>query len=247
MSDKHQNILEDTSNRLYALPGRPWKYFQQWNNVLLLHWSIPAEALDGLLPEGVVLDTYNGQAWISLAAFGVSRMKLKQIIIPFASDFEEINLRTYVVADSKPGIYLLSVETDKLLVALLARVFTGIPYVKSTIVRLDDRLYANLPEKKQGLNLRFGSNGKAVRKDVLDFWLSERHCLYESVGGTLYRFDIHHKEWHLENVKVKMAHLNYRAGDFSTSGVLPERQHYCKKLEVLLWSRVAVKTFESNE
>jgi uncharacterized protein YqjF (DUF2071 family) len=242
---KYRHILEDTSNRLYALPDRPWKYFQQWDDVMMLHWSVPAGAIESLLPAGVSLDTYNGQAWVSLAAFGVSGLKWRYgFKVPYFSDFEEINLRTYVIAGSKPGIYLFSVETDKSLVAVLTRFFTGIPYVKSTILRFVDRFYANLPIKKQGLNLRYSKTGKPLRKDVLDYWLTERHCLYERVGAKLYRFDIHHKEWELESIKIKIAHLNYRAGNFSTSGLQPERQHYCKKLEVLFWSRIEVTSEE---
>ena len=242
---EYQYILEDTSNRLYALPKKPWKYFQQWNDVLMLHWSVPASLIENLLPDGVELDTFNGQAWISLAAFTVSGVRGRYIFpLPYFSSFEEINLRTYVIADFKPGIYLLSVETNKSLVALLTRIFTGIPYVKSTILRIDDRLYAKLPAKKQSLNLRFCDNVKPLRKDVLDYWLTERHCLYQNVGRTLYRFDIHHNEWEMKNIKLKIAHINYCAGGFNTSGIPPERLHYCKKLEVLFWSREEVNINE---
>ena len=43
--------------------GRPVGY-GRWHDLLFVHWQVPAEALAGLLPRGLELDTYEGTAWL---------------------------------------------------------------------------------------------------------------------------------------------------------------------------------------
>ncbi|HEU0137817.1 MAG TPA: DUF2071 domain-containing protein, partial [Flavobacterium sp.] len=113
--DKTAAITEDTSNRNYPLPVGPWKYYQEWHQVLFLHWKIDAAELLPYLPPGLEIDMHEGQAWISLVPFSVRKMKLRGLpVLPYFSEFEEINLRTYVIKDNVPGIYMFSIETNKL-------------------------------------------------------------------------------------------------------------------------------------
>jgi hypothetical protein len=39
---------------------------QRWSRLLFLHWPIPTEELRPLIPRGLALDTYAGQAWVGL-------------------------------------------------------------------------------------------------------------------------------------------------------------------------------------
>ena len=36
--------------------------YQTWHDLLFLHWSVPPEAVSGLLPAEVTLDTWEGRA-----------------------------------------------------------------------------------------------------------------------------------------------------------------------------------------
>jgi uncharacterized protein YqjF (DUF2071 family) len=168
-------------------------------------------------------------------------MKLKRFPLPgYLQSFEEINLRTYVVKDGIPGIYLLSIETNKLLIALFSRLFLHLPYRTSEIDRLKHRFISENTEMGFNLDMEIKRRHTAVPKRPLDYWLTERHCLYKNEHNHIYRYDIHHREWELENASVKAKDIHYHIGKFYTISLKPEIIHYCKKLEVLLWGRTRV-------
>jgi uncharacterized protein YqjF (DUF2071 family) len=238
MNKRAEDILSHTQNRNFPLPQLPWKYFQQWKDVLMLHWEVPAANLHRLLPLGILLDTIDGKAWISLVVFSVKNMKLRNVSVPdLVGSFEEINFRTYVKKDGIAGIYMFSVETDKWLVAALTRLFIGVPYTPCTIKRNSGKMISSNPQKNYSMDLNMVRKSGPFNKSGLDYWLTERHSLYVRSYGKWYRHDIHHKEWPLENCDITVSNLQYHAGYFSTIGKPPQRIHFSETLDVLLWPR----------
>jgi uncharacterized protein YqjF (DUF2071 family) len=230
-------ILRDLSNRSFPLPKRSWKYYQQWNNTVFLHWIVPAEKIQELLPPGLELDTFEGNAWISLVAFDVNKMRLKYLPpFPFVSNFTEINVRTYVTRDGISGIYLFSIETDKFIEVLLTRSFIGLPYVKSEIKKSNGKLSSANKVHNYYLDLTYQRIGISNAKTELDYWLTERHCLYNYQKERFYRHNIHHKEWNLEEADISVWDINYNFNAISLN-INPDKIHYSNKLDVLLWGR----------
>jgi uncharacterized protein YqjF (DUF2071 family) len=228
-------ILSDTANRVYPIPTGKWKYYQEWHDTLFLHWKVPPALLRNYLPKTIELDTIDGCAWVSLLAFEVKKMKMRNLpSFPYVNNFHEINVRTYVIKDGIPGIFMFSVETDKLIQVLMSRLFIGIPYQIANIKRSATELFCE--NENQGVNLRFSFLNSAVKKSRTDAWLTERHSLYENQNGKLYRFDIHHKEWKLKRLIATINSISYKAGDFSLNSH-PDIMHYSKKLPVLLWGK----------
>ena len=233
-------ILRDITNRSFPLPKRSWKYYQQWNNTVFLHWIVPAEEIQELLPPGLELDTFEGNAWISLVAFDVNKMRLKYLPpFPFISNFTEINVRTYVTKNGIDGIYLFSIETDKFIEVLLTRNFIGLPYVKSEIKKSKGKLSSANKVHNYYLDLTYKHIGISNAKTELDYWLTERHCLYNYREEKLYRHNIHHKEWNLEEADISVWDINYNFNEISLN-VNPDKIHYSNKLDVLLWGREIV-------
>ena len=135
------NILADTSNRQYPLPEKNWKYFQEWHDTLFFHWKVAPDLLQDYIPDDLELDVLDDYAWVSLVAFEVKNMRLRNLpAFPYVSHFHEINIRTYVVKDGIPGIYLFSIETDKFIEVLLTNLFIGLPYRKTKIKRAENQL-----------------------------------------------------------------------------------------------------------
>jgi uncharacterized protein YqjF (DUF2071 family) len=54
----YNNILEDTGNRYYPLPDKPWKYYQEWHDVLFMHWPVPVDIVQELLTNGLTVDIF---------------------------------------------------------------------------------------------------------------------------------------------------------------------------------------------
>lgn len=237
--EKTDTILQYTANRTYPIPDKKWKYYQEWHDTLFFHWKVTPALLKGYIPKGTSLDTIDGMAWISLVAFEVRKMRLRNLPpIPFISDFHEINVRTYVVKDGIPGIYMFSIETDKFIEVLISRFLIGLPYQKADM-EINKHEVWSFNGNKQYTNLRFNCHAPLKSKSDLDLWLTERHCLYQNEGDHLYRFDIHHKEWELRKLAAKFFYNKYSAGEFALT-ITPDKMHCCKKLKVLLWPRQKV-------
>ena len=235
-----EDILTQRSNRQYPLPQKKWKYYQQWHNTVFFHWKVPRILLEEYIPKGLELDTHHNIAWISLVAFEVKNMRMRNLpVLPYISHFHEINIRTYVTRDGIPGIYLFSIETDKLIEVLFSRLLIGLPYKKSMIKRTERSLLAQNGVLNSYLNIEVKNKASVLEKTDLDFWLSERHALYENCNEKMYRFDVHHPEWNLYNLNAKINKIKYKAGRYNFN-IYPDKVHYSKKIEVLLWGRKIV-------
>ncbi|MBS3913377.1 MAG: DUF2071 domain-containing protein [Bacteroidetes bacterium] len=230
-------LLAEKKHRPFDYPYEPWAYYQEWNKVLFLHWKLPVETLRKLVPSKLILDTFHGDAYVSLVAFTMQKARPEYLpAIKCISDFGELNIRTYVEMENKKGVYFLNIEAEKTLSALLAKTMSGLPYEKSDIQK-SGFLYKN-HNKKKGfyLETEFEPKDQITNKSELDKWLTERYCLYLEDGDGIFRYDIHHREWDLQNVEIKQLKLHYRIGDMELTNS-PNFVHYSKGVQVLAWKR----------
>lgn len=235
------NLLSDTKHRPFELPAYGWQYYQEWNNALFLHWKIPYEELRKCVPERLELDTFEGTAYISLVAFQMQKIRLKHLpAMKFISDFEEINLRTYVENGGKAGVYFLNIEAEKYLSVFVARKLSGLPYEKSNILRKGNLFTSYNKIKKFHLEAEFDIKDKLNDKTELDRWLTERYCLYLDEKDKIFRFDIHHKEWEIRNVDVKKLSLSYQLKNNYQINSHPDLVHYSEGVQVLAWRKVRI-------
>src|SRR5271163_2367443 len=92
-----EDILSCTDHRPYQLPFGKWRYYQEWNNVLFLHWKISFDLLRSCVPPELNLDTFDREVYVSLVAFTMEKIRKHNLpAFKYVSNFEEINLRTYV-------------------------------------------------------------------------------------------------------------------------------------------------------
>jgi hypothetical protein len=127
--------------------------------------------------------------------------------IPGFSEFNELNLRTYVVHEGKPGIWFFSLDASKVIPAIGARVLFGLPYYSADIVfaraerefRFDMRRNLSTDahfraQWTQGVRLR------APDTDSLAFFLIERYALFTGAAGNLNMTRVYHHPWILDEV-----------------------------------------------
>ena len=75
---------------------------QNWHHLLFLHWEIPPNVLQALVPPRLTIDTYEGKAYVGLVPFTLSGVRaLLTPPLPWISTFHEINVRTYVHLDGR--------------------------------------------------------------------------------------------------------------------------------------------------
>ena len=90
-----KDVFATTSHRPWPLPTRPWVMRQTWHDLLFAHWPVDAAALRPLLPEGLHVDTFEGQAWLGVVPFGMRDVFPRgTLAIPGLSAFLELNVRT---------------------------------------------------------------------------------------------------------------------------------------------------------
>src|SRR5438093_1905363 len=108
---------------------------QTWDDLLFAHWRLPAEAIRPFLPDGLELDTYDGDAWIGMTPFRVSGLRLRGLLpLPRLSSFLELNVRTYVSARDRPGIWFFSLDASSTLAVEVSRRTYDLPYFRARIV-----------------------------------------------------------------------------------------------------------------
>jgi uncharacterized protein len=69
----------------------------QWRYLAILNWQIDPGVLRPLLPPGLELDLHHGKAYVSMVGFQFLDARLLGLPIPFHRNFEEVNLRFYVL------------------------------------------------------------------------------------------------------------------------------------------------------
>ncbi len=100
-----------------------------WRNLTFIHWPVEPSDVQALLPEGLSVDTHEGQAWVGLVPFEMEVQLPGGIPIPREGRFPETNVRTYVVGpDGTPGVWFHSLEAGRLSATAMARAAYGLPY-----------------------------------------------------------------------------------------------------------------------
>lgn len=234
-----ENILRTTSHRPFPLHSGQWKYYQEWHDVLFAHWKVPVKQIEELLPSGLKPDLFRGEAWISMTAFTIKGLRYYLFpSFPALSDFLEIDMRTYVIRNGKPGIYFLSLESHKKGSTLMARMSTGLNYINSVIRHEPDYYESENPQKKFYLRVRYKPGEFITDKTDLDKWLIERYSLFHELSGNIFCNDIHHYAWPLKKVEIDTLYLRYRYGN-----IIIDRKadlyHYSPGVNVLTWGKTA--------
>lgn len=241
-------IFQQTQHRPWPMPEKRWIWYQEWNRVVLLHWKVPVSIIRTLVPEVLEIDTIGGDAWVSVVPFTMNRIRPRGLpAVPIVSDFDEVNLRTYVTDGKKNGVYFLSIQAQKVLSVMIAKGISGLPYEKAEISRSTDGDLDSyrLRNSAHGLKLdaSYQIKDEIVAKTDLDRWLTERYCLYAGTSERLYRYEIHHREWPLRNIRVDQLNHNYRVGEELLSKRVPDLCHYSPGVQVVAWKRERIKGY----
>lgn len=238
---KTNDLLKETAHRPWELPTGSWRYYQQWNQVLFFHWMVDPEIIKPLLPANLDLDLFDGKAWISLVPFTMQQIRPRFLpAIAMVSDFHEINLRTYVIKDNKPGVFFLNIEAEKYLSTLLSRNLSGLPYEKSTITRGAGKYKSSNLLKNFSLDVAFEINETVSEKSQLEKFLTERYALFLERKDILYRYDIHHLEWKIKKLDLKKLQLSYHIPGLKLDNIRPDLVQYSDGVEVIAWQKVRV-------
>jgi uncharacterized protein YqjF (DUF2071 family) len=193
-----------------------WIMQQWWRDLLFAHWPLPAETMRGHLPPQIEPDLFDGVAWIGVVPFRMNGIRFRYLPpIPGTSAFLELNVRTYATIGGKAGVYFFSLDAANQLAVAAARRWFHLPYFRAAM-RLDDdgttvryrstRTHAGAPPAELEAEYRPTGPVYTSREGDLDWWLTERYCLYAvAPDGRVLRGDIEHPRWPLQPAECTIA------------------------------------------
>src|SRR5215216_5561646 len=176
--------VPDTKHRPWPLPNRPWVMAMQWHDLLFMHWPVHASVLRPYIPPALELETFDGTAWLGITPFRMEGARPRLFPpLPWFSAFPELNVRTYVTAEGKPGVWFFSLDASNPLAVRGARYLFHLPYYDASmrsescdgLVRYSSTRthHDAFPAVFIG---RYRSTGAVYHSTVgtLDHWLTER-------------------------------------------------------------------------
>jgi uncharacterized protein len=205
---------------------------QTWRRLTFLHWTYAPAVIAPLLPPGLVLDTFEGAAFVGLVPFEIHNLRG----IPH---FPETNVRTYVIGpDGSRAVWFFSLDAARLAAVIGARMAYHLPY-----------FWANMQVKTENRAIRYTSRRRwphssqhfseiATEPDAAggiserDHFFTARFRLYTLIRGKLAYAQIEHDPWPLERAAV----LEVRQNLIEAAG-LPSAQgapiaHYSAQIDV---------------
>jgi|SRR6516162_2235899 len=242
--------LKSVQHRPWALPEGPWLMAQNWHDLLFAHWEVPVGKMRELVPRGLEIDTFRGRAWTGVVPFRMSGVRLRGTpALPGLAAFPELNVRTYVRAGDKPGVWFFSLDAANRIAVEAARAWFHLPYfhARITIQRNGKQLaYSSERHDRRGSGERLEASYQPLgerfhaQPGTLEHFLTERYCLYAERGDrTLLRGEIHHAPWSLQAACAEFVDNGMTRG----LGVALEGApllHFSKLQEVVVWAPQSV-------
>jgi hypothetical protein len=219
----------------------------RWHDLGFLHWPVAADTLRPFVPKGLQIDTFDGSAWLGVVPFHMTGVRLRCLpAFPGVGAFAELNLRTYVTKDDKPGVWFFSLDAVSRLAVRVARKTFHLPYFDARIERTTSatnevryrsvRTHRGAPASLLSVRYRPTSEPFGAAPGSIEHFLVERYCLYAAKpSGAVYRGEIQHTPWPLQNAECEL--------ETNTLGTiigleLPNRPalvHFAKYLDVRAW------------
>lgn len=236
-----------TDDRL-SIRGRPDGLplmHQVWGKLLFMHWRVDANLLRPLIPEGLKIDTFDGSAWIAVTPFTMWDIRgLPPFLppLPGLSSMHELNVRTYVYLNKVPGVWFFSLDCNSAAATLAARTLYFLPYYNAEIELEESEgtidyslVRTDKPAAELEATWEIGEPIPQSRPGSLEFFLTERYCLYSESNNQLHRARIHHQPWSLQQ-----AELTALKSTMIESLGLPTPEgnplmHYSEELAVDIW------------
>jgi uncharacterized protein YqjF (DUF2071 family) len=215
---------------------------QTWDDLLFAHWRVDAAALRKLVPAGLRVDEHDGSAWLGVTPFVLNNFRLRGMLpLPVVSSFPEINVRTYVTADDKPGIWFFSLDTSSRGAVEAARRLYKLPYfhARMTVEHRAARVEYSSTRRESPRPFVFtGSYASAGEASApgpgsVEHFLTERYCLYSADESGLHRAEIHHSPWSLRPADAELELNTMRPDGLELQG--EPLCHLGERQDVVIW------------
>ncbi|TYR80841.1 DUF2071 domain-containing protein [Priestia megaterium] len=186
-----------------------WFMKQTWSDLLFVHWPVAVQDIQTLIPKPLQIDTFKGEAWISLVPFTMTGIHFKGVPkMPFLSSLYELNIRTYVKYKGKAGVYFFSLDANSPTGVCIARRFFHLPYLRANIhIKKQQnhtsfesiRIHKGFQQETIKMNYEPISQEYKAAEGTLSYWLTERYNLFTVYKENVFQGRLYHKQWSLKD------------------------------------------------
>jgi uncharacterized protein YqjF (DUF2071 family) len=218
---------------------------QNWGKLLFMHWALEPSQVRPLIPSGLEIDTFDGKAWIAIVPFTMWDIRAFPPYVPPVpglNAMHELNVRTYVLLNGIPGVWFFSLDCNSAAAVLGARTFYYLPYYNAelTLNQSGNKIdYASsrsdTPKATFQATWNIGRPLPLSEPDSLEFFLTERYCLFSEHNDHLYQARIHHPPWPLQTATLD----SHSSTLIEVLGIAEPAGapvlHYAEELSVEIW------------
>jgi uncharacterized protein YqjF (DUF2071 family) len=218
----------------------PFVAQQTWRDLLFAHWPVAKRLVQERLPAGLVLDLWDGAAWVGVVPFRLEGLRPRHLPgVPTATNFLELNVRTYVRVADRPGVYFFSLDASSALAVAGARALYHLPYhnaemscertgewVSYRCRRTDGPAAFDARYRPVGL-------GNRAEPGSLEEFLVERYRLFTVHDGGVTRVEIDHAPWQLRPAAVEIETNTMALAAGITLPEQPPFAHFVDRQDVL--------------
>jgi len=202
----------------------------QWNNLAMANYTVDPKVLEKYLPNGTILDIWNGNCYVSLVGFMFEDVKLMRIPIPFHRNFEEVNLRFYVKHFEnnqwKRGVVFIKEIVPKPALTWMANTiykehYQTLPMKHSVLknTKTTDILYQWKTNKKWNTILVETENiVSEIELNSEAEFITEHYFGYTKVENKTFEYEVKHPKWKqlkVVNFQIDVDFTTVYGDDFS--------------------------------
>lgn len=220
-----------------------------WHDLLFAHWPVPSHILRPHVPPRLIIDEFDGTAWLAVVPFVMTGIRLRGLPpFPGLTSTLELNVRTYVRLGDRAGVWFFSLDAAKWPIVKVARATFHLNYQHARMSLARDgervryqsrRIHPGSPPAEFACSYTAVGAPYASQPGSLEHWLTERYSLFSADDrGRLYRGDIHHAPWPLQPAAAEFER-NSMTGQLGFE--LPKIRpllHFAKVLRVRAWPAV---------
>jgi len=176
---------------------------QKWRNIFFLHWHVDERCLQRMIPEPFIVDTFSGQAWITIVIFQAKYSRPRLFPQQFSlKEMYQINVRTYVMnpIDRERGVYFFALRVGHPYISPLMGKMFSLPFIRADITceqATKRTLSISCIEKEKHAFQSTCTTTLKPHHSPLATFLAERYCIWNVHDGKIIKLPLSHSSWDL--------------------------------------------------
>lgn len=180
----------------------------EWRKLAIANYIVDKSILKESIPKGTELDIWNGNCYISFVGFMFINTSILGIKVPFHTNFEEVNLRFYVLRKEnnkwKRGVVFIREFVPKIIPAYLANMlykehYKAVPMehvwnIHSNSLEVKYTLYSQ--NRTHTFNLITEKNTHSIEQGSEEEFITEHYWGYTKVNEhKTFEYQVTHPRW----------------------------------------------------